>query len=82
MLYGDATRSVNDKLVRLLFFVGALKAVGADHVATLDVHNVAAYENAFRIPADHLEAKNSSPSTLCRCWGRPLPRSYLRTSAA
>lgn len=95
-LYGDATQSVNDKLVRLLFFIGALKdasagrvtavlpylcyarkdrktkprdplstryvaclveAVGAGHVITLDVHNVAAYENAFRIPADHLEAK-------------------------
>ena len=95
-LYGDPAQSVNDKVVRLLFFVGALKdasagrvtavlpylcyarkdrrtkprdplslrylasaleAVGADHVVTLDVHNVAAYENAFRIPADHLEAK-------------------------
>jgi ribose-phosphate pyrophosphokinase len=33
------------------------EAAGTDHVMTLDVHNVAAYENAFRIPADHLEAK-------------------------
>lgn len=95
-LYGEAAQSVNDKLVRLLCFLGALKdasaarvtavmpylcyarkdrrskprdpvstryvaamleAVGTDHVITLDVHNVAAYENAFRIPADHLEAK-------------------------
>ncbi|MGZ5092260.1 MAG: ribose-phosphate diphosphokinase [Burkholderiales bacterium] len=95
-LYGEPGRSVNDKLVRLLCFLGALKdasaarvtavmpylcyarkdrrskprdplstryvaamleAVGTDHVITLDVHNVAAYENAFRIPADHLEAK-------------------------
>lgn len=96
-LQGDARHSVNDKLVRLLFFLGALKdaaaarvtavmpylcyarkdrrskprdplssryvaslleAVGVDAVITLDVHNLAAYENAFRIRADHLEAKN------------------------
>ena len=95
-LYGDARQSVNDKLVRLLFFVGALRdasagritavfpylcyarkdrrsksrdpvstryvaalleTVGADRVLTLDVHNLAAYENAFRIRADHLEAR-------------------------
>ncbi len=95
-LYGDSSQSANDKLVRLLFFIGALRdatagritavlpylcyarkdrrtksrdpvstryvaavleAVGADHVVTLDVHNLAAYENSFRIPADHLEAK-------------------------
>lgn len=95
-LYGDECQSVNDKLVRLLFFLGALKdasaervtavlpylcyarkdrrskprdplssryvaslleAVGVDTVVTLDVHNLAAYENAFRIRADHLEAK-------------------------
>lgn len=96
-LYGEPTQTVNDKLVRLLFFIGALKdasaqrvtavlpylcysrkdrrteprdplslrylaaaleCVGTDHVVTIDVHNVAAYENAFRIPADHLQAKN------------------------
>jgi ribose-phosphate pyrophosphokinase len=95
-LYGGPEKSVNDKLVRLLFFIGALKdasaarvtvvapylcyarkdrksksrdpvttryvaqlleAAGADRVMTLDVHNLAAYENAFRIPAEHLEAK-------------------------
>ena len=95
-LYGDVRQSVNDKLVRLLFFLGALRdasaeritavipylcyarkdrrskprdpvssryvatlleAVGAERVVTLDVHNLAAYENAFRIRAEHLEAK-------------------------
>lgn len=95
-LYGEPGMSVNDKLVRLLFFIGALKdasatrvtavcpylayarkdrrskprdpvssryvaqlleAAGADRVLTLDVHNLAAYQNAFRIPADHLEAR-------------------------
>lgn len=94
-LYGDAKQSVNDKLCRLLFFVGALKdasaarvtavvpylgyarkdrkskardpvttryvatlfeAVGADCIVTLDVHNLAAYQNAFRCRTEHLEA--------------------------
>ena len=95
-LYGEPGMSVNDKLVRLLFFIGALKdasaarvtavcpylaysrkdrrskprdpvgsryvaqlfeAVGTDRMVTLDVHNLAAYQNAFRIPAEHLEAR-------------------------
>jgi ribose-phosphate pyrophosphokinase len=94
-LYGDGAQSVNDKLVRLLFFLGALRdaaaarvtavvpylayarkdrksrprdpvtsryvaqlleAVGVDCVLTLDVHNLAAYQNAFRCRAEHLEA--------------------------
>jgi len=33
-----------------------IEAAGADRVVTLDVHNRAAYENAFRIPTEHLEA--------------------------
>jgi len=95
-LYGEPGKSANDKLCRLLFFIGALKdasaarvtavlpylcyarkdrktkprdpvttryiaclleAVGTDRVVTLDVHNLAAFENAFRCAADHLEAK-------------------------
>ena len=95
-LYADEKQSVNDKLVRLLFFLGALKdaaaervtavvpylcyarkdrrskprdplssryvasmleAVGVDAVVTIDVHNIAAYQNAFRVRAEHLEAK-------------------------
>lgn len=94
-LYSDHQQSVNDKLCRLIFFIGALKdasaarvtvvlpylayarkdrrsqprdplttryvaqmleSTGADHVVTLDVHNLAAYQNAFRIPADHLDS--------------------------
>jgi ribose-phosphate pyrophosphokinase len=95
-LYGDARESADDKLCRLLFFIGALKdaaaatvtalvpylcyarkdcktkprdpvttryvatmfeAVGTDRIVTLDVHNVAAYQNAFRCGTEHLEAK-------------------------
>jgi ribose-phosphate pyrophosphokinase len=94
-LYSDAGQSVNDKLARLLFFIGALKdaaagrvtavvpylayarkdrktktrdpvttryvaqmfeAVGTDCVVTLDVHNLAAFQNAFRCRTEHLEA--------------------------
>jgi ribose-phosphate pyrophosphokinase len=95
-LYSDADQSANDKLCRLLFFIGALKdasaarvtavipylcyarkdrrtqprdpvttryvaavleAVGTDRVVTLDVHNLAAFQNAFRCVTEHLEAK-------------------------
>jgi ribose-phosphate pyrophosphokinase len=95
-LYSEPGKSVNDKLCRLLFFIGALKdasartvtavlpylgyarkdrktktrdpvttrymaqlleAVGTDRVLTLDVHNLAAFQNAFRCHTDHLEAK-------------------------
>jgi ribose-phosphate pyrophosphokinase len=94
-LYGDSDASVNDKLCRLLFFVGALRdasagrvtavvpylcyarkdrrtkerdpvttryvaqlleAVGVDRIVTMDVHNLAAFENAFRRPTEHLQA--------------------------
>ncbi|HEU4662542.1 MAG TPA: ribose-phosphate pyrophosphokinase [Dokdonella sp.] len=94
-LYGEAGATVNDKLLRLLFFIGALRdasaarvtavvpylayarkdrkskprdpvttryvaalfeAVGTDCVVTLDVHNLAAYQNAFRCRTEHLEA--------------------------
>ncbi len=33
------------------------EAMGTDRFATLDVHNVQAFENAFRIPTIHLESK-------------------------
>ena len=94
-LHGGPDESANDKLCRLLFFIGALKdagaarvtavapylcyarkdrrtktndpvttrylaalfeAVGTDAVVTLDVHNPAAYENAFRCRAVALTA--------------------------
>ena len=94
-LYADHQQSGNDKLCRLLFFIGALKdaaaarvtavvpylayarkdrktkprdpvttryvaalfeAVGTDAVMTLDVHNLAAFQNAFRCRTEHLEA--------------------------
>jgi ribose-phosphate pyrophosphokinase len=95
-LYTDSHHTVNDKLIRMLVFLGALRdasasqvtavvpylayarkdkrtqprdpvttryiaqileSVGTDRVVTLDVHNLAAYQNAFRIRSEHLEAK-------------------------
>ncbi|VEG90204.1 ribose-phosphate diphosphokinase [Legionella spiritensis] len=95
-LYSDDEQSVNDKLCRLLFFIGALRdacaqqitavipyfayarkdrktkdrdpvtmkymaqlleAAGANAVLTMDIHNLSAFQNAFRIPTDHLEAR-------------------------
>ena len=95
-LYDDDAQSVNDKLCRLLFFLGAVRdaaagrvtavvpylcyarkdrktkfrdpvttryvagmfeAVGVDSVVTLDVHNLAAFQNAFRCATEHLEAR-------------------------
>ncbi|HET20047.1 MAG TPA: ribose-phosphate pyrophosphokinase, partial [Chromatiales bacterium] len=94
-LHADAEQSVNDKLVRLLFLIGALRdagaervtalvsylcyarkerktksrdpvttryvaalfeAVGVDRVVTLDVHSLAAFQNAFRCRTEHLES--------------------------
>lgn len=94
-LHGSADQSVNDRLCRLLFFVGALKdagadrvtvvapylcyarkdrqtkpydpvttryigqlfeAVGTDRLVTMEVHNLAAFQNAFRCNTTHLNA--------------------------
>ncbi len=95
-LHSGPAESVNDKLCRLLFFIGALKengadrvtavipylayarkerqtkprdpvttrylavlleAVGADRVMALEVHNIAAYQNAFRCQTIHLDPR-------------------------
>lgn len=96
-LHGVGAQGVNDKLIRLLLFVGALKqcgaervtavvpylcysrkdrrtkpndpvstryvaalieAVGTDRILTVDVHNLAAFQNAFRCATEHLEARH------------------------
>jgi ribose-phosphate pyrophosphokinase len=38
------------------YVAGLFEAVGTDRVITLDVHNLAAYQNAFRCRTEHLEA--------------------------
>lgn len=42
---------VNSRYVAQLF-----EAMGVAHIIALDVHNIAAFENAFRCSVDHLEA--------------------------
>ena len=39
------------------YLAALLEAVGTDRVFTMDVHNLAAYQNAFRCNSDHLEAR-------------------------
>lgn len=95
-LYADDEWSVNDKLCRLLFLLGALRdasarrvtavvpylcyqrkdrktqprgpvttryvaglfeAVGVDRILTIDVHNLAVLQNAFRVRTEHLEGR-------------------------
>jgi ribose-phosphate pyrophosphokinase len=95
-LHGGPTESANDKLCKLLFFLGTLRdngasrvtalvpylaysrkdrqtktrdpvmtqyvarlfeASGADCVVTLDVHNFAAFQNAFRCRTVHLDTR-------------------------
>jgi ribose-phosphate pyrophosphokinase len=39
------------------YIASLFEAVGVDCAVTLDVHNLAAYQNAWQIPTDHLEAR-------------------------
>lgn len=96
-LYSDGQFNVNDKLVRLLFFIGALRDASAaritavipylcysrkdrqaqprdpitsrylsqlfeamqiDRLVTLDIHNVAAFQNSLRCPTEMLHAQS------------------------
>ncbi len=39
------------------YVAAAFEAMGIDAIVTMDVHNLAAYQNAFRVRAEHLEAR-------------------------
>jgi len=111
-LNGDADESPNDKLVRLLFFIGTLKdaaaarvtavvpylcyarkdrqtkprdpittryvaqlfeALGTDRIITMEAHNIAAFQNAFRCDSEHLDANAIFAAHFQRLAGdRPL----------
>jgi ribose-phosphate pyrophosphokinase len=47
-----------------------LEAAKIDRFITIDVHNLSAMQNSFRIPTDHLEAKNLIADFLCGGIGR------------
>lgn len=111
-LCGDERASANDRLCRLLFFIGALKdagarrvtaavpylayarkdrrtqpydpvttryiarmfeAAGVDCVIVLDVHNEAAFDNAFRCQTARIEAADTFAEAIApTCAQRPL----------
>ena len=39
------------------YLAGIVESVGVDRVLAMDVHNLAAFQNAFRVRTDHLEAR-------------------------
>lgn len=51
----DAKTQTRDP-VTTRYVASMIESVGVDRVVTLDVHNLAAYQNAFRCHAEHLEA--------------------------
>jgi len=107
-LHGDTRYSVNDRLCRLVFFLGALRdagagrltavipflcygrkerqtkprdpvitryvattfeAVGTDRVVTIEAHELAAFQNAFRCRTEHLDARRPVVEFLAREYG-------------
>jgi len=57
LAYGRKDRRTKERdPVTARYVAQLIEAVGTDHVVGLDAHNLAAFENAFRCPVDHLEA--------------------------
>jgi ribose-phosphate pyrophosphokinase len=57
LAYGRKDRRTKERdPVTLRYVAQLIEAIGTDHVLGLDAHNLAAFENAFRCPVDHLEA--------------------------
>ena len=57
LAYGRKDRRTKERdPVTLRYVAQLIEAVGTGHVLALDAHNLAAFENAFRCPVDHLEA--------------------------
>ncbi len=55
------------------YVAGMFEAVGTDRIVTLDVHNLAAYQNAFRRGCEHLEAQGLFVAHFAaRLGGQPL----------
>src|SRR5690606_12006328 len=51
--------------ISIKYLEKCLEAVGVDRVLTMDVHNLSAIQNAFRIPSDNLEAKKLLAVYMC-----------------
>ncbi|MBS1118101.1 MAG: ribose-phosphate pyrophosphokinase [Deltaproteobacteria bacterium] len=69
LCYARKDRRTNPRDPVTTRYVAALfEACGVDRVITVDVHNLAAYQNAFRVPTEHLEAKSMFVER-CRAFG-------------
>ena len=67
LAYGRKDRRTKERDPVTTRYVAQLfEAVGTDHVVGLDAHNLAAFENAFRCPVDHLEAAPLMASYLAK----------------
>jgi ribose-phosphate pyrophosphokinase len=65
LCYARKDRRTNPRdPVTMRYVAQLIEAAGADRIATIDVHNRAAYENAFRIGCEHLAA---GPLFALRC---------------
>ncbi len=63
--YGRKDRKTKDRdPITFKYLARLLEASGADQVVSMDVHNTAAFQNAFRIPTEHLEARVLFPGYL------------------
>ena len=49
----NSREPITTKYIAMMF-----EAVGTDRLLTMDVHNLSALQNSFRLPTDNLEAKN------------------------
>lgn len=59
MCYGRQDRKTDSRAPIMSKYVKYLiQSVGVDRILTMDVHNLAAFQCAFDVPTDHLEAKN------------------------
>lgn len=66
LAFGRQDRKTESRApITIKYFAQCIEAVGADRVLTMDVHNLSAFQNAFRIPTDNLEAKNLLADFLC-----------------
>ncbi len=43
--------------ITMKYMAKLLESAGADQIIALDIHNLSAFQNAFRIPTEHMEAK-------------------------
>jgi len=59
--------------VTMRYVAALVESMGVDRVVALDVHNPAAYENAFRIPAVHLHARRVLAGTVAAHIGNAAP---------